>query len=259
MSFLSGGLGAIVGGVTGLIGGALDAHNDRKMAQMGYDFQREVYKNQYQWKAADAKKAGLHPLAVLGGGSYSGSPVSTGGTSYAKALGELGEGIGDAATAYMNRDEIAAEKAKADQKFNKELDLLDAQIGEIRARTQESLNRALSFSKPMATGGELMAGQTDSGRVPSGIVKSHPSYVIRDMGNGLYDINFSTDYQQEIGDELGQLVNFYHQGKRHLGSKWRDPKTGVRYYRVPEQGYWVRGDKPGYSNDRRTVYGHIQY
>lgn len=149
-------IGSIVNSIGGLIGGHYDREFARAQSEADRAFQREVFQNQYQWKAADAKKAGLHPLAVIGGGSYSASPSSQpSSSSMASVLGKLGEGIGDAVTAYMNKDEIAEQKAKEEAEWNKKMELLGAQIDEIRARTS-------SYSVPMASGRETISGQTDA-------------------------------------------------------------------------------------------------
>lgn len=229
-------LGSIVSAVGGLIGGHYDREFSRAQSAADRAFQREVYQNQIQWKAADAKKAGLHPLAALGGGAYSASPSSVpSSSSMADSLGKLGEGIGDAFTAYMNKDEIAAEKAKADQKFNKEMDLLDAQIQQIRATTQESITRGMQHTVPHATGRELIPGQvTKPKRVPVSAMSGHPAYVIQSLGKGRYDINYHPEYQQTLGDELGQLKNAVDKGTREFAD-WQDPETGL-WYRYKRSG-----------------------
>nr|CDL65916.1 unnamed protein product [uncultured bacterium] len=248
-------LGSIVGAIGGLIGG----HNDREFAraQSAADraFQKEVFQNQYQWKAADAKKAGLHPLAVIGGGSYSASPSSQpSSSSMADSLGKLGEGIGDAAVAYMSKDAAAEQAAKADKRADEQH---DANMRESAARTLmyngqalEATRRAASYSVPMANGREVMKGQTDS---------NGPFYAIRHLGNGQYDINLTTDHQQELGDELGQIYNFVRKGSREgglfegikyhfsggrfgsrYGNIWTDPATKQKYRFDRESGYWEK-------------------
>lgn len=77
------GLGDIVGSFidagTTLFGG----HQDRKLARdsqaKNIAWEREQHQNRIQWTAADAQKAGLHPLAVIGnmGGISSAGTVGT--------------------------------------------------------------------------------------------------------------------------------------------------------------------------------------
>lgn len=77
------GLGDIIGSFidagTTLYGG----HQDRKLARESQAnniaWEREQHQNRIQWTAADAEKAGLHPLAVLGnmGGISSAGTIGT--------------------------------------------------------------------------------------------------------------------------------------------------------------------------------------
>lgn len=76
MGLLSG-LGSFFGPVGTLIGGAIDesmADDGGYAGRANYDAQREFAQNGLQWKAADARAAGLHPLAALGGSGAAFSP-----------------------------------------------------------------------------------------------------------------------------------------------------------------------------------------
>lgn len=161
------GFGSIVSGIAGLIGGHQDREFARAQSAADRAFQKEVYQNQIQWKAADAKKAGLHPLAVIGGGAYSASPSSQpSASSTASALGKLGEGIGDAFTAYMTKDEAAALAAKKDKQADEQHDMnmreTASRIYANNANALEATRRASSYTTPMASGMEIVPGQTDS-------------------------------------------------------------------------------------------------
>lgn len=240
------GFGSIVSGIAGLIGGHQDREFSRAQSAADRAFQREVYQNQFQWKAADARKAGLHPLAVIGSGSYSASPSSVpSASSAADSLGKLGEGIGDAFTAYMNKDEIQEQKDRVKRQDDLDARVKEAQIQEISARAMESAKRAMSYNNPLASGRERIHGQVDSGGYSRTGRAADNTYAVRPMGDGYYDINFSTDYQQEIGDELGQLVNALKSYTRagvvpffRDGKIWRNPETGKMYQYDSGRGYW---------------------
>lgn len=83
--------------------------------------QKEFAQNAIQWRAADAKAAGLHPLAALGASSQSYSPIAVGATtqpSMAQTLGDMGQDITRAAGALVpkaKRDTAAVEVAQAQE------------------------------------------------------------------------------------------------------------------------------------------------
>lgn len=63
-----------------LINGFLNRKNQNKLADKQENLQREFAQNSIQWRTADAKKAGIHPVAALGsqGISYNPSYVGDG-------------------------------------------------------------------------------------------------------------------------------------------------------------------------------------
>lgn len=76
-------VGSLIAGGAGLIGGAMNSisgsnANDRNlsMAQQNIDLQKEFARNGIRWRVADAKAAGIHPLAALGANTTSFSPVT---------------------------------------------------------------------------------------------------------------------------------------------------------------------------------------
>lgn len=259
--------GSIVGAIGGLIGGHQDREFARAQSAADRAFQKEVYQNQYQWKAEDARKAGLHPLAVIGGGSYAASPSSMpSSSSMADTLGKLGEGIGDAYSAYKNKDQIAAEaadkKKKEDENHEASINLLNAQADYYRRLGQTPTNlqsavRSLSYSKPMASGRESMPGQVDAPPVRgSGTFTSDiPSaYQLTRIRPGRFDINYSPDYQQSLGDEWGQVQNVIDKAIRSAmalitGNNW----NGMYMH---SDGTWSYA--PRYSSDRRSAFGKIR-
>lgn len=103
-------IGAILGGAgiqagAGLIGSAINGI----MAGQSFDFQREMWDKNYnaqkefaqnsmQWRVADARAAGLHPLAALGqmGSSYTPTSVYDNGADVGSAIANAGGAIGQA-------------------------------------------------------------------------------------------------------------------------------------------------------------------
>lgn len=175
MGFFDGGFGGIVSGIAGLAGGLMQNSYNSGQSEADRNFQREVMQNQYQWKAADARKAGLHPMAVIGSGSYSASPSSIPSADLSTSLGQLGQGIGDAFTAYKTKEQIAKEAAWQDEQKQMEREKHDMQIRigasqvlENNSMALEATKRAESYSKAWATGREVIPGQVDA---PSDKVK----------------------------------------------------------------------------------------
>lgn len=89
MSFLGSALGAVVGGVSSIIGGALDNSAKRHAATVANQRNVYNYQHRYQWSMDDMQKAGLNPMlaATQGiGGSINGASALAG--SY-----NIGEGV----------------------------------------------------------------------------------------------------------------------------------------------------------------------
>lgn len=102
---IGGSLGGIVGGAASLVGGILGNKSQKSVnnanlgfARQQFEYQKELHKNQMQWRAEDAKKAGLHPMAALGLQGSSFSPVSSNlqANDYSW-IGDLGQSAGYAA------------------------------------------------------------------------------------------------------------------------------------------------------------------
>lgn len=105
---------AIIGAAAALAGGALSGDQNRKLAHEQMDMQREFAQMGIRWKVADAKAAGLHPLAALGASTSSYAPISVG-DSYGPALSEAGQNISRAMDATRTAQERSEAEARAFQ------------------------------------------------------------------------------------------------------------------------------------------------
>lgn len=137
-----GGLGQAAGGIAGLFGGG--NNNNQYWQQLGImreqaQLQREFAQQGIQWRVADAKAAGIHPLYALGGGgaSYSPSAVSVGAdgpSGLGRDLADMGQGIGRAVGAASSKEDrageafTAAQRAQALERGSLENDHLRLQI-----------------------------------------------------------------------------------------------------------------------------------
>lgn len=70
------GIGTAIGAGLGLLGGWLGNKSNKDTAEQQIRFQREALQNSIQWRVADAKKAGIHPLYAIGAPSMNISPVA---------------------------------------------------------------------------------------------------------------------------------------------------------------------------------------
>lgn len=134
-------VGNFLGGVAGAVSNYWSAGENRasqeRMAAQNIALQREFAQSGIQWKVADAKAAGLHPLAALGTQTSSFSPVSVGSSDY----GSMGQDIGRAVKAAMSQEDRDAEEMK--------------DLAKERAKLQNDVLRQELVSKQRREGGAL--------------------------------------------------------------------------------------------------------
>jgi len=125
--------------VANAVGNVADAFFSGQTAEKNIKLQKQFAQNGIQWKVADAKKAGIHPLYALGAQTHSFAPVQTGGGSFS----EMGQSVGRAIDAYRTNGERLDGFTKASQSLqleNQKLnnDLLKQQL----ASNQATINQA---------------------------------------------------------------------------------------------------------------------
>lgn len=88
-----------------------------KQSLRNESFQQEMARNGISIRAADAERAGLHPLAALGispssgggfGTAFGGSPASRGPSPFADSLRSMGQDVSRAAAAVSSREQRMA-------------------------------------------------------------------------------------------------------------------------------------------------------
>ncbi len=112
--------------------GIVNMKQSQKNFEANQRQQREFAQNAIQWRVADAKKAGLHPLAALGSQGISYSPV------YDSGSGDINpdfSSITSGAASLMDRE--ARKQAAEDRKM--QTDLTQAQINATNAETAKTL------------------------------------------------------------------------------------------------------------------------
>lgn len=152
-------LSAIIGAAGSIAGGLLGSQDKRRDRQM----QEKFAKNAIQWKAADALKAGIHPLYAMGAQTHSFAPVSAGGTDLGSGIAAAGQDLSRAVAA----TEPASTKASAYassiqaltvQRMGLENQLLGSQIAKIN-------QAGLTPPMPSPSDRYLIEGQTGAGLI----------------------------------------------------------------------------------------------
>lgn len=157
MSFLDGGLSGIAAGVGGALSGVSNFFGNQSalaFSKKQFDYQKEMAKNQLQWRVEDAKKAGLHPMAALGLGASSFSPVGVSQSPYDFSwIGQMGQSADYAAAKAKDRQEqqealmLSKENARLQ---NENLQLQNQGIAQENEFNQWRMNAAMSGVLPQA-------------------------------------------------------------------------------------------------------------
>lgn len=130
---------SIIGAGASLIGGLLGKDSAEDAAKKNAALQREFAQNSLQWKAEDAKKAGIHPVYAMGAPTYTPSSVFTGDNSLGAGIAAAGQDIGRAIdttrTAPQRLDAVARTAQGLElERASLQNDLLRTQILETKAR-----------------------------------------------------------------------------------------------------------------------------
>lgn len=244
---LFGSIGSVIGGIAGGIGSIIGANNSAANAaainQANYEHQKEFAQNGIRWKVADAKAAGLHPLAALGAQTSGYTPSAVVGDSPDFSfLRDIGQDVGRAIDAKSTAAERAANKAKIDQGTNLELEgkSLDNEYkralikGETQDQALKLANAAVRASwsqqlpPPMpslARDGRTMPGQGDATSSdlftvkPPELAISHPQTPAAEAGthpeiryfrtsDGGYSMARSESYADSTDDDHAGMLSW---------------------------------------------------
>lgn len=192
-------IGGAIGGALGLISSNQSQANAAKLNQLNYEHQKEFAQNGIRWRVADAKAAGLHPLAALGaqGASYSPSAV-IGDSPDFSFLKDMGQDIDRAMDAKATQQERVEREEKSNALFNEELKGKQLQNQETETRIQQmkwdmAMDAARNAERSVRTqqqvpampslapDGSLMPGQSNA-TSPGGIESKPAEIVINEPG-----------------------------------------------------------------------------
>lgn len=151
------GAAAIAAGA-GLLGGILSNKSSSKVAKNDIKMQEEFAKHGIGWKVADAKAAGLHPLAALGANTISYSPQRVG-KSY-DFIGSTGQNVARALTTQST--------AKENEFLQAQIDHMKAQTDSVRLQQLSSAQKLFFDQTPKMPpdNWEFISGQADVKKTP---------------------------------------------------------------------------------------------
>lgn len=185
--------------IADLAGGLLGARSAESAGNKNADLQREFAKNSVQWRVADAKAAGIHPLAALGANMGGASPSFQSAGDY--GISAAGQDISRAINANATRTE-------------RETNELQTRIAEATLRNWELRNQELAYNlanksqmgppapptfeiKPA----EITAWQPDAPHLTAGPVR--PSGSVFNLGHILGDWALPSDQLNEALEDMG--------------------------------------------------------
>lgn len=276
-------IGGAIGGALGLIGSSQSQANAAKLNQLNYEHQKEFAQNGIRWRVADAKAAGLHPLAALGaqGASYSPSAV-IGDSPDFSFLKDMGQDIDRAMDAKSTQRERAEKEEKSNALFNEELKGKQLQNQETETRIQQmkwdmAMDAARNAAQAVRTqqqvppmpslapDGSLMPGQSNA-TSPGDIIDAKPPEVtlnapgrpnveaasINELafsrtGDGGYAPVMSTDAKNRLEEDVIGTLNW---NSRNRLAAWFDLD------RAKPPKVWLPSGKTdwSYSIDRGAWY-----
>ena len=244
-------IGAGISAASSLLGGAMTASASKSAAREQVKLQREFAQNGIRWKVADAKAAGIHPLAALGAQTASYQPVQVGDTSLGSGLSEMGQNIGRAVDATLTREERKEQQRRNNLIQGMQLANQEAEMQARLASTasQIKLNDAHArYYETMAS----IAGQPRNPPFPSGsrasgasgFVESNviPDMSLVDFGDGSYGVGASDAWKQRNDDDRLEQLSLWTRNKiaPRFGMTRPDLYMDARgnISNVPKKGYY---------------------
>lgn len=159
--------GDVLSAVGRLGGSLLSANSSSDAAAKNLHYQKEFAQNGIRWRVADAKAAGIHPLAALGAHTQSYTPVFQGSDYGDLGLGEMGQSINRAIQAKQTEAERKQQVALDSQYRMAQIDLIKAQTYQVQEETAKMALDSIKSSTQQAGQPPAMP-RVNSGFSPSG-------------------------------------------------------------------------------------------
>lgn len=235
-------LGGAIGGAGSLIGAGVDSWTQQKINKENYEMQKEFAQNSLQWKVADAKKAGIHPLVALNAQTYSASPSSVASGS-GKSIGRGFEKFGQAIDTYIADDEdrrrlenerLALENKKLEAEINGKF---SQGVGSLMSSPNGSSPNAIVTGSPDSVSSQKLKTNIDKSiKVGNGLVLQKP------LGTGDFYFTFDPDSTQ--GQKFAEGDSYINQGfgLAHLYDQLRFGGMYKLENLARERGYLKKGE-----------------
>jgi hypothetical protein len=177
-------LGEIISGIGSIAGGLFGKSSAEKANKQNIQLQKDFAQQGIQWKVADAKAAGVHPLAGLGAQTISYTPSVVGDNSLATGISQAGQDIGRAVNSTRTQDQRISAVAKTAADLALEgaaLDNRGKQIQNALLASKLATSSQVGAAMQAASGANNtgMPGQNSSKltRVDIGSLRSQPAPV----------------------------------------------------------------------------------
>jgi hypothetical protein len=218
MGFLDGIGGAIVGGVGGLLGGAVQNQANAKEAALNRDFQHEEAQNQmtfqekmsstaHQRETKDLLKAGLNPILSANGGASAPSGAAGSG-----AQAQMGDTIGKGVSSALEVRRLGRELKQSDSQLALNDTIMDTQ----RAQTELAKSNAKKANVETAT---------TAAYLPQVVAESQNAMQRAKINSGKGVAEFDV-----ILDKVGSVLGTANSAKQLLTPKFSDtlrPGQGI--------------------------------
>lgn len=234
--------GELISAGAGLLGGLFGKSSQEKANRQNIEFQKKFAQKGIQWRVADAKAAGIHPLAALGASTASFSPSVVGDTSLGSAIGQAGQDLGRAFNATRTSDQKLGDlqlQIAQEQLKGLRLDNGGKAISNASAASQAVRNAQVGppFPSVSGSGNTAIPGQASSKlRLgASAPLPSFPGSTSSDMGNAFGEliedfagaVNFRDSMSKMSANQKLGLLQAVFPGFQwsamQLGRKYRPP------------------------------------
>lgn len=182
-----------------IIGGIISDNAQSKNVEKQLAAQREFAQQGVQWKVADAKKAGVHPLYALGAQTHSFAPMSIGASGLGSAVSSMGQDIGRA---------VAATSPAAARAADAQIRLIEAQARNLEL---QNMGQAVRQVAPSQVGPAFPSVDTGV-PLPRARPPEAGAYglgVIDTFGRRI-DTRPDRSATQKVSDQYGEIVGEAH-------------------------------------------------